>query len=81
MYFKACLPVTLFALLTACSSKPETYTTDYLYENDDVRAEVLADCIENKQTPENCQAANDAENKKQGENYFKKTGQKVNVNR
>lgn len=59
-------------VLTACGSKQETYTADYLYANDDVRAKVLAECIENKQSQENCTAANEAENKKQVDAYWKK---------
>lgn len=57
--------------LTACN-KQETYTTDYLYANDDIRAKVLADCTANKQSQENCTAANDAENKKKVDKYWKK---------
>lgn len=46
-------------LLTACGEK-ETYTVDYLKQNDDVRAKVLAECAENKQTDQNCKNANEA---------------------
>lgn len=63
-----CIPF----LLTACGKKQETYTVDYLYENDDVRATVLADCAENKQTDTNCKNANDAESKKKAEEWRKK---------
>lgn len=62
----------LVAVLTACGSKQETYTADYLYANDDIRAKVLAECTENKQSQENCTAAHDAENKKQADEYWKK---------
>lgn len=53
-------------VLTACGST-ESYTTDFLYENTDIRTQVLADCKENKQTDSNCSNANDAENKIKGE--------------
>ena len=65
----------LIIFLTACGSKTETYTADYLYNNDDVRATVLADCAANKQTQENCKAANDAEKKNKAEEYAKKAFQ------
>lgn len=57
--------------LTACS-KPKSYTTDFLYENDDIRTQVLADCKANKQTDDNCKNANEAEGKKTVENFHKK---------
>lgn len=50
-------------VLTACGSNTESYTTDYLQENDDVRIQVLEDCKSNKQTSENCDNANEAETK------------------
>lgn len=58
--------------LTACN-KQETYTTDYLYTNDDVRATVLADCAENKQSDANCKNANEADGKKKVDEYRKQT--------
>ena len=64
---------TITITLSACGDKQETYTSDYLYANDDVRAKVLADCKENKQTPENCQNANQAEDTKKLEEYRKRT--------
>lgn len=57
--------------LTACN-KQESYTADYLYANDDIRAKVLADCTANKQSQENCTAANDAENKKKVDDFNKR---------
>lgn len=70
---KTITPVLIFSVLalTACN-KQETYTTDYLYTNDDVRATVLADCAANKQSQENCTAANDAENKKKVDDFNKR---------
>ena len=62
------LVITAILLLTAC--KGETYTADYLYENDDIRAKVLEDCKANKQSQENCAAANEAEGRKGHDNYF-----------
>lgn len=58
-------------VLTACGSNTESYTVDYLQENDDIRTQVLEDCKENKQTDSNCQNANDAENKIKAEEYRK----------
>lgn len=59
-------------VLTACGSKQETYTSDYLYANDDIRAKVLAECAENKQSQENCTAAHDAESKKKNDEFTKR---------
>ncbi len=59
--------------LTACGQ--ESYTADYLYENDDVRATVLAECKENKQTDNNCKNANEANDKKLSEEYWNKVTQ------
>lgn len=59
------LAIPLVMLLVSCGEqKTETYTADYLKTHDDVRAKVLADCKENKQTPENCTTANAVETKK-----------------
>ena len=63
------LVITAALLLTAC--KGETYTADYLYENDDIRAKVLEDCKANKQSQENCAAANTAQGRKDSESYRK----------
>ncbi len=52
--------LTVTLLLSACG-KQETYTADFLLQNDDVRATVLAECAENKQTDENCKNAKAAE--------------------
>tara|TARA_R110002051_G_scaffold84103_4_gene148940 strand:- start:665 stop:892 length:228 start_codon:yes stop_codon:yes gene_type:complete len=51
-------------VLTACGST-ESYTADFLYENADVRSQVLEDCKANKQSDENCKNANEAEAKSQ----------------
>lgn len=45
--------------LTGC--KQETYTVDYLKENEDKRIEVLESCKANKQSDENCKNANEAD--------------------
>lgn len=56
---------TLFTLsilaisLTAC--KQETYTVDFLKENEAKRTEVLEACKQNKQSDENCKNANEAQ--------------------
>jgi|GEM_PF-4193659 conserved domain protein len=46
-------------LLTGC--KQDTYTVDFLKENEDKRIEVLESCKANKQSDENCKNANEAE--------------------
>lgn len=51
--------------LSACSSEPESYTVDFLSENEEVRSTVLEDCKANKQSDENCKNANEAEAKSQ----------------
>ena len=45
--------------LTGC--KQETYTVDYLKENEAKRIEVLEACKANKQSDENCKNANEAD--------------------
>ncbi|ELA09256.1 hypothetical protein MOMA_02585 [Moraxella macacae 0408225] len=60
----------LTTLLSACGAKEE-YTVDYLYNNDDIRAQVLADCANNKQTDTNCKNANEANERKKIEEYRK----------
>lgn len=45
--------------LTAC--KQETYTVDFLKENETKRMEVLEACKTNKQSDENCKNANEAQ--------------------
>lgn len=57
--------------LFGCSSK-ETYTVDFLKNNESKRQEVLAACQENKQSDENCKNANDAENQLKSEEYRNK---------
>lgn len=69
---KICLIALSITALTGCGKTQESYTTDYLYANDDVRAKVLAECAENKQSDTNCENANEAEGKKQTDEYFKK---------
>lgn len=46
-------------LLTGC--KQETYTVDFLKENEAKRIEVLEACKDNKQSDENCKNANEAQ--------------------
>lgn len=70
---KICLIALSITALTGCGKTQESYTTDYLYANDDVRAKVLAECTENKQSQENCSAAHDAESKKKNEAWRKAT--------
>lgn len=45
--------------LTAC--KQETYTVDFLKENEQKRNEILEACKANKQSDENCKNANEAQ--------------------
>ncbi len=42
----------------------DSYTSDYLYENDELRTKVLEDCKENNQSQDNCSNAHSAETKK-----------------
>ena len=49
------LLITPFCLVFfGCGQATETYTADYLFENEEIRNQVLSDCKENKQTSENC---------------------------
>lgn len=59
--------------LAGCGDKQESYTTDYLYANDDIRAKVLAECAENKQSDSNCKNANEADGRKKVDEYRKQT--------
>lgn len=72
--FKSIMFVPFLAVgsLTACGSEPESYTADFLYENNEVREQVLEDCKANKQTDDNCKNANEANNKKSAEEYAEK---------
>lgn len=54
------LSVIVITALTACG-KQETYTVDFLKENEAKRTEVLEACKQNKQSDENCKNANEAE--------------------
>lgn len=71
----ALISVSAIALmaLVGCGDKQESYTTDYLYANDDIRAKVLAECAENKQSDSNCKNANEADGKKKVDEYRKQT--------
>lgn len=71
----ALISVSAIALmaLAGCGDKQESYTTDYLYANDDIRAKVLAECAENKQSDSNCKNANEADGKKKVDEYRKQT--------
>lgn len=72
MYKKTLLLAPLFlAILTGCGST-ESYTADFLYENSDIRTQVLEDCKINKQSDSNCKNANDAEAKAKAEEWKKK---------
>lgn len=62
-------------VLAACGSKTESYTVDYLQENDDVRTQVLEDCKNNKQTSMNCDNANEAEAKNKAVNLENRINQ------
>lgn len=53
------LSVIVITTLTGC--KQETYTVDFLKENEAKRTEVLEACKQNKQSDENCKNANEAE--------------------
>lgn len=57
--------IPIFALVTVTAlvgcGKKETYTVDFLKENEAKRTEVLNDCKANKQTDENCKNANEAD--------------------
>lgn len=67
------LAVTSF--LTGCSK--ETYTVDFLKENESKRIEILEACKSNKQTDENCKNANEAEKLiKENESFNKLLGKK-----
>ncbi len=57
-------------VLIGCSTSKQ-YTTDYLFEHDDIRKQVLADCKANKESDSNCTNAAAAEAKK-----FNSTGGK-----
>lgn len=54
------LSVIVITALTACG-KQETYTVDFLKENEAKRTEVLEACKQNKQSDENCKNANEAQ--------------------
>lgn len=56
----ALVTVAFSTLLTACG-KEETYTVDFLKENEAKRLEVLEACKANKQSDENCKNANEAD--------------------
>lgn len=66
---KICLIALSITALTGCGKTQESYTTDYLYANDDVRAKVLAECTQNKQSDSNCKNANDADGRKKVDEF------------
>lgn len=66
---KIILLTSAVVFLSACGQ--DTYTAEYLYENDDIRKQVLSDCAVNKQSVTNCKNAQAAQNKK-----FNSTGGK-----
>lgn len=72
--------LTLFTIalisLTAC--KQETYTVDFLKENEQKRNEVLEACKANKQSDENCKNANEAQTRVKAEAFKKSMFEKPN---
>lgn len=56
--------ISIIGCISLLGCGKETYTSDYLFENDEIRAKVLEDCKANKQSQDNCTAANEAESKK-----------------
>ncbi|UZA49984.1 EexN family lipoprotein (plasmid) [Moraxella bovis] len=68
----ALIALSVIALI-GCGKSQESYTSDYLYANDDIRAKVLAECAENKQSDTNCKNANDADGRKKVDEYRKQT--------
>ena len=58
------VPVALSILaLIGCGKSQESYTSD------DIRAKVLAECAENKQSDTNCKNANDADGRKKVDEF------------
>lgn len=53
--------LSVIAITTLTGCKQETYTVDFLKENEAKRTEVLEACKQNKQSDENCKNANEAE--------------------
>lgn len=68
---KVCLIALSMTALAGCGKSQESYTVDYLLANDDVRAKVLAECAENKQSDANCKNANEADGKKKVDEWRK----------
>lgn len=68
---KVCLIALSLTALAGCGKSQESYTSDYLYANDDIRAKVLAECAENKQSDANCKNANEADGKKKVDEWRK----------
>lgn len=68
---KVCLIALSLTALAGCGKSQESYTVDYLLANDDVRAKVLAECAENKQSDANCKNANEADGKKKADEWRK----------
>lgn len=55
------LALITIALLSLTACKQETYTVDFLKENEQKRNEILEACKANKQSDENCKNANQAQ--------------------
>lgn len=72
MSIKPLLTITAISLLLTGCGSTESYTADFLYENNDIRTQVLEDCKINKQSDSNCTNANDAEAKIKAEEWKKK---------
>lgn len=69
------IAITLLSL-TAC--KQETYTVDFLKENEAKRNEVLEACKQNKQSDENCKNANEAQTRVKSEEFKQSMFEKPN---
>lgn len=72
---KKLLTLPFCLVLFSCSQSTETYTAEYLYENKEVRDQVLADCKDNKQSSENCANAEAAKAKRFNETSVDKNVQ------
>lgn len=72
---KKLLIISFCLVLFGCGQTTETYTADYLFENKDIRNQVLADCKENNQSSENCVNAEAAKAKRFNETSVDKNVQ------
>lgn len=71
------LTLCIATIIALAGCAKETYTVDFLKENESKRTEVLEACKQNKQSDENCKNANEAEKqvrtKAYGEKMFGKS--------